>query len=152
MIRPIPRFKYVHPPIAYVVGNYKIVRGKYEIVDPTNLGIISEPNLLKKIQKIGTRNHKPTEVIVKFRDDPIIQNEFSVNSKYPTKEEAQEALVEFLSAYSMKGNIVGCNTIKRSNLSGLKIIVAPTNDYSYSNITAEMIDSIIQSVNWSYYV
>ena len=151
MIRPIPKFKYVHP-IASVVYNYKIVRGKYEIVSPTNLGIISEPNLLKKIQKIGNRNHKPTEVIVQFRDDPLIQNEFTVNSKYPTKEEAQEALVEFLSAYSMKGNIVGCNTIKRSNSSGLKIIVAPTNDYSYSNITAEMIDSIIQSVDWSYYV
>ena len=148
MIRITPEFKYVHP-IASVVYNCKIVRGKYEIVSPTNLGIISEPNLLKKIQKIGTRNHKPTEVIVKFRDDPLIQNEFSVNSKYPTKGEAQEALVEFLSAYSMKGNIVGCNTIKISNSSGLKIIVAPTNDYSYSNITAEMIDSIIQSVNWS---
>lgn len=135
----MPMFRKIYPSVIPV---------EHKIVSPTNLGIISESNLLKKIQKIGCRNHKPTEILVKFNGEQLIKHAFTVGSEYPTKEKAQEALVEFLYDYSMKGNIVGCSTIKRFHTSSLKLIFAPTNDYSYSNINAEVIDSIIQSVDW----
>lgn len=143
MIRPMPKFKDAYP--STVIGTHKIVT-------PIKLGILSESNLLKKIQKIGDRNHKPSRIFVWVNNNHFLPDySFSVNSKYPTKEKAQEALVEFLYDYSMKGNIVACNAIKQNttHVSSLKLIVAPTNDYSYSNINAEVIDLLIQSVDWN---
>lgn len=137
----------VDMPMLRKIQMPSLIEGNYKTMIHTKLGILNESNLLKKIQKIGNRNHKPTGIIIKFKDELLIRHEFTVNSIYPTKEKVEESLVEFLYDYSMKGNIVACSVIKRFRQTSIKLTVAQTNDYRYSNITADVIDSLIQSVN-----
>lgn len=120
-----------------------LIKGYHKIVYPIGLGILSESNLLKKIQKIGNRNKPPSSIILFIYDGSYVV--------FSTRFTSKEAFVESMFDYSLKGNIVGLNVVKGYDINGtsLKLIVAPTNDYSYSNINSEVIDSIIQNMDWN---
>lgn len=106
---------------------------------------ISEDILLKKIKKFGNRNNRPRSIRVYhhiYSPNEIRETVFLSN--YSLKENRKGDFVEKMFDLSINKNIVGLNT---KNLT-LNIIISPIKDYRYSNITANVIDSIIKSIDW----
>lgn len=108
--------------------------------------------VLQKVRKIGSRNNPPSciEVFLCQGGEMGLLKSFAHSFTYPSCEAAKEAFVEFMFDYSLKGNIIGLNVVKRHNINGtsLKIIVGPTKDYSESNIDSDVIDSILSTIRW----
>lgn len=134
-------------------SNYDWTASDEPITNKCGKNPISEPTLIKKLRKFGNRSNPPVSVRVYLSsNNTVISTEmrkFEVGYSYPTELKAQEEFVEFISNYSITGNILGLNVVKaRYGRTFLKIIVGETNDYSYSNITGDVISEIIGAIKW----